>query len=217
MLVKISPTLIDKWDFYNNAPLNWQQTAWEGLLATIQKQPFVTTPAIERGFMIENILEKLCKKQPLTAQEREFATPLVLQQAEALSLQHVQWQQWTAAVIECSNATIKLQGKIDCLCPDKIIDIKTTLNYKPQKYENGWQRPFYCYMQQVPVFEFIVFIWDAAARNEITDVKTLRYEYTDQEMAALPLRLSTKIDAFIGWLQLMQLWETYQTNFGVHR
>lgn len=101
-----------------------------------------------------------------------------------------------------------LYGKEDCYFPNKIIDIKTTANFKVEKYTDSIQHIMYCIMEDVWKFVYIVAEW-----GTYPEIKKLhRVEINPQKELAYKI-LDAKIIETFDYLKKNNLWELYRNEY----
>lgn len=115
------------------------------------------------------------------------------------------------------NKTINVNGnecylyvKYDAINLPIIKDIKTTDNYKQDKYLNGFQHKLYCYVaEEAKEFEYIIAEWD-----EYPKIKNIhREKYVVESIELLEKEVLSTIQETIMNLKDMNLWDLYREKF----
>ena len=114
------------------------------------------------------------------------------------------------------NKTIKIDGhecflyvKYDAVRFPDIKDIKTTEEYKFNKYLNGFQHKLYCYVAGADKFEYVIAEWDKYPK--IKDIYRERYIVEDRK--ALEKEVIATIKETIMNIKDMNLWDLYREKF----
>jgi len=111
--------------------------------------------------------------------------------------------------LEIDGETCYLYGKFDAIKSDKIIDIKTTGNYKKDKYLQSFQHPLYCYITGIKDFEYIIVEWD-----EYPKIKAVHREiYQAPEKDILEKEVIREIQECFEVLKMAGLWEDYKEKY----
>lgn len=146
----ITASLIGDIDWLNKCPPSWKVRALEKLTNQLGR---IYTPempaAMKRGIELETAVYVH-----------------VAHHSEAGS-KHFQWlvfeckgsifQKKVKRFIELDGHEYCLYGKIDAWFPDVIKDVKTTGQYGGrQKYLDSFQHKLYCYIEQIPMFKYII-------------------------------------------------------------
>jgi len=121
------------------------------------------------------------------------------------------FQKKTKKVIELNGFDYCLYGKLDVDFPNKIIDIKTTSNYKgKQHYLSTFQHKLYCYCEQKSLFEYLVAEFDA--NEKLIDHHIVNYEVDD--FKALETEVIERIKEAVAFLSNNhELFELYTSKF----
>ena len=111
----------------------------------------------------------------------------------------------TEATIDTSFGDIILYGDVDYIKRDKVYDLKTTMNYKYGKFDNGFQKDLYPYcliesgmMDSISQFEYTVVLLDKK-----TPISGEIYkEQTDYTHERAKVRLRAVCEALVAYLEL---------------
>lgn len=206
MLLKISPTLLDSLDWYRNCPPSWKQRAFEGIVSRLQRKPYETTKAAEKGLLFEDAVQKMAETGDI-----EITAPFMKQQSFydiAAELCGFQWQQWKEAYMEVEDyGTVKMVGRLDALSDNLIVDLKTTSSFKGEhKYRKNWQHKFYCHWTGIPKFKYIVTEWEN--EDSLSIAQVYHIEIT-QPLAPAKEEIYNGIRGFFAFLKTHNLWDDY--------
>lgn len=154
MKMLITPSLLNSWDFFLSASGEWEEKAREEFLATLRREPFLPTPAIQAGIDFEAAV-KSSSEGGFKPSEDECYDDCVKEIAEIVK--GGAWQVKVQKTIRAGNALILLYGKVDVLKGPVCYDIKFTGKYENPKYIRSAQHPLYleC-LETVPVFQYLV-------------------------------------------------------------
>lgn len=154
MKMLITPTLLNAWTFFLNAGEDWEEKAREDFLATLRKEPFLPTPAIQAGIDFERDVMKVALGGELDEEDESYNACVC---EVAGIVRHGQWQVKVQKNIMVSGEEILLYGKVDVLKGPFCYDIKFTGKYEAPKYQASAQHLLYieC-LETVPVFQYLV-------------------------------------------------------------
>lgn len=210
----ITPSLLNSFDFAVNAPPSWKVKAYRSLVSQIKREPFDPSPEIQRGIEFENKVYDECRylSDPDyvndTSKQRyppHFET--VVKRCLHGDFQTVVKDKWTI-----DNDIFVLYGKLDVDLPEKIIDIKTTGNYKgPKQYLKTWQHIMYTLLTNKKFFEYVVVEWADKHSGDIKDVHVVKYEVED--FNELKKNLINQIHKLMGYLHSHKLYDDYFYTF----
>ncbi len=130
---------------------------------------------IEETNKIKNLLVKY--------KNHTFKFPYSITKKIAKYLKGALTQQRVEAILPTQYGNVNLYGYIDQLMPFKVVDLKTTRNYKAFKYRNNWQHKVYpyCLIQngtEITQFEYVI--------TDFKKVYTEIYNYdTEKDLMAL--------------------------------
>ena len=126
----------------------------------------------------------------------------------AFKLQHAtKRQEYVEAIFPSHVGTIKLYGKTDYSFPNMISDLKTTENYKCQKYEDHAQHPGYSLIKKLngnPLQAFKYVVTDFNRDYQETYIPTEKMHY----------KLLQTIFEFTAFLNHFEKYITHRAVFG---
>ncbi|RLI53611.1 MAG: hypothetical protein DRP09_15315 [Candidatus Thorarchaeota archaeon] len=196
MALLLTPTLFQSIDWMEKCPPSWKTRARQSLSDTLNR---VWNPnkAIERGIAYERAL---CD-EPRAKVTSTVPTHLLDKFNNAYELIHAEggvFQKPTKKFLDYDGKEWLLYGKMDVAFPDKIIDIKTTGNYKGRSsYLNSWQHKVYCLTSRIADFQFIVYEFNED--GVLHDIYVIDYHVDD--FVALEKEVMEKVDSVIKFLR----------------
>ena len=216
---KISPTLLDAFDWYNNAPPSWKQKAYDDLVGKLERKPFFVTPAIQRGRDFEDAVQHVCETIQRSKKPGEIPIPGSKHFVSTVEkcLGGI-WQTWKYGYLEVDGyGLVSGVGKLDVLfdpgtskhISGKIIDLKTTGSFKRDKYVKGWQHKFYCLWTGITSFDYLVAEWADKDDPDSKEIKALHEIELTVDLEHATTMCQFKILEFYTFLQRQNLWETY--------
>ncbi|NIU83372.1 MAG: hypothetical protein GWN64_07795 [Candidatus Thorarchaeota archaeon] len=153
----ITASFIGSVNWYLNCPQNWKQKAYDDLSNQLNRVSWKPTPAIQHGIEFENTVYELVRQGSLDLGTPEFRK--VLAKCDGGT-----FQDKLKAFEVIDGETYCLFGKTDVKFENQIIDIKTTGEFKREKYENSFQHVLYMYITGIEFFEYLVVEWDEFPR-----------------------------------------------------
>jgi len=164
----ITPSILDSFKWYKECPASWEQKAHDDLLNALKRVYSPMTPATQRGVNFE---KAICSsfgntREEFVAQFGAVAAPFYDKCKGALQ-----------QVVYKKNITVNgedflLYGKADIVHPGKIIDIKTTANWKGNYgYTSKRQHLLYIAASGIPTFEYLVGVFGDPSGVVPTEVK----------------------------------------------
>ena len=104
---------------------------------------------------------------------------------------------------------------MDVVLPKKIIDIKTTSNYKgPENYLKGWQHKWYCFTEEIFDFEYVVAEWGLS--YTLDDVYVVKYQAPG--LPELKVDIMKGVKKFIAFLKANDdLWDAYYNKYCLYK
>ena len=220
MSLLLTPTLLDAFSWFQNAPSSWKDKARQDLIDKIRRKPWEPNEAVKKGIEFEH---KICSSAKLPEAEFEAIVsgvdlhPAVLEEMSVLrncEFQKVFKQIWNLDGTD--NIPVLLYGKADAVHKDGyIIDIKTTANDKGKdKYFAGHQHLFYPVLSGMPHFEYHVFEWLPGTESRIGKFNNYSIDI-DITQARIDIIDDAKL--FFKWLKAANLWTDYVTIFSKHK
>jgi hypothetical protein len=82
------------------------------------------------------------------------------------------------------NKEYCLYGKEDVTFPDKILDIKTTYNFRPGKYLTSYQHKIYLYNTKKLKFRYIVVVFKDETSNKIDRIEEIPINIREMDLKA---------------------------------
>jgi hypothetical protein len=111
--------------------------------------------------------------------------------------------------IKVNNDICYLYGKYDAYKLNCLKDIKTTKEYKQNKYLNTSQHLIYCYITKINYFEYIIVEW-----KEYPEIKNIYKEiYMVNDWKELEDEIINLLTESINFLKDYQLWDLYKEKF----
>lgn len=200
----------------NKTEDEFEQEQYQQLINRINKVPidWENTEAIDKGTAFNEVIDCMILEQNSNKMKinkvffenkisgieavynnRAFVFPIDLCRDFSTYLKNAIPQVYVEGVLETKYGEIELHGYIDELLPFKVVDIKTTNNYKAFKYRDYWQRIVYPFLlnqngNTINDFEFVV-----------TDFKRSWVEnYTYNENEDIP-KLTDVCERFIEFIE----------------
>lgn len=210
--VLITPTLLNSFDFAKNAPPSWKTKALKDLVRLIRREKGDFPLWIKKGIDFENAVYQECNKskgKEITRGSAFFQT--VCNNCIGGTFQNV-FKKW----LTIDDQLVLLYNKTDVVLPEKVIDIKTTLNWKgKEKYLKGCQHKMYLYASEKEFFEYIVAQWEDEESNKIQDIHFV--EYTRPTLEVLEEELTQQIKELFDFLHQENLYDDYYVIFSNNR
>lgn len=167
----ITASLLNQWLYY----LNNEHSELESFLATLNRDKFEMSEAMQAGIDFENKLQADCVAGVISEDE-EYQRLLN-------NCYNGAWQ----IDVQGEYNGIKIVGKADIIHPNKIIDVKFTNRYTTGKYFNTSQHFIYPYCTGIHDFEYNV--WSGGKFY----IEPYKYQTGTCEKL---------IDDFINWLDI---------------
>jgi hypothetical protein len=214
----ITPTLLDAYEFAKNAPPSWKARAMNGFISKIRREKVDYPAWVGKGIAFEDTVYRVCRHtQPSTFNPK----PLVTQGSKLFKIVanaciNGDFQRVFKKTLVIDGTPTLFYCKTDVFFPVKIIDIKTTLNWRgDEKYLNGWQHKLYTWAAGVPDFEYIVAVWEEEHSDKINDVKTITYHADNLEDTEKEIIAGTK--EMLAFIHEQGLYEDYFFTFSNNR
>lgn len=210
MELKISPTLLDSFEWYLRCPASWKQQAYKDLVAKLQRKPFVESAAIRKGKQFEETIQLMALDldNGLTVSGPKYYVEI------ANACQGGVWQEWHKCTFDVGyNVEVKCYGKFDVFFPQSglIIDLKTTgRTPNINKYLNGWQSKFYPHMVQSQQMIYIVATWLNPGDEVDTRISGFTHISVKPDLTTVKDDIVAELKKFYAWLQMNRpLWKDY--------
>lgn len=186
MSLLITSSLIDSVAWAKTAPdsqcrddpsMSWKQKAYSDLKNTLARIWTPGNKAVERGMRVENAVYKVISDKKVDTVK---CSPLFKQVLDKCN--GGVFQKKTKKFLEIDGKEYCLFGKIDVYFPDKIIDLKTTTEYKGRsKYLGNIQHKLYVLNERIPRFEYVIMEFGTEDSDIIQNVHTVEYVQEDFE------------------------------------
>jgi len=200
----ITPTLLDAVSWCKSCPASWKVKAQSSLAATIRREKYKANKQALRGIAFENTVYDLVKRNDYDSGTEHVQK--VADMCRGGSFQNVLKRQ-----IQLQGEDVVLYGKSDVMFLDKIVDIKTTDNWRGEgKYLKGMQHVIYTYIADITEFYYIVALFQKNT-NDILNVYDIPYavEEPEKQLEDIERRI---IDAW-EYLKDHGLWFDYCVIF----
>lgn len=153
----VTPTLVDSFLWYER--FGCPQDKFEEIINKINKVPIEYPEAAKKGVVFEDCVNLTMSGQPIFKKDGfEFDESLVRKVAKKLS-QSIGQQVWIEKTVPFEYGNVRVGGFVDYDYTDKIIDLKTTGNYKLGKYKEYQQHRAYGLIKPEKT-DFIYFVTD---------------------------------------------------------
>lgn len=196
----ITTSILDSYRWYKICPPNWRDRAYKSLVSSIRREGYKPHKTAARGIEFEKAVYRKA------GGGSELFNEIVGKCSGGRP------QQVTKKTIQVQGRDVLLYGKIDVLFPHKIVDIKTTENYRgDDKYLGGWQHKIYLLCTGLNQFEYLVALFEPFPSNRmITYYET---PYINDDHKALKEEVIEGIEEFFEWLKVEGLFYDYETIF----
>lgn len=212
--LSIFPTLLDAWDYAQNAHSSWKPKALDDLVHKIRRDmPYETNPAVEAGQRLEELVQMLTMGG--VSEDPIADTEPVKELVEFC--RGGRWQEWVDTFVEVpSYGLVRVFGKVDVRFPiysDKfntgaVIDIKTTIKpFTVAKYLSGTQHHAFCLACETTNFIYAIVRWRGP--EDYVPVRWEKVTYRSEGIEAEQAWLRNKIGDFYRWLKENSLYEDY--------
>lgn len=202
----ITSSLFGAVNWFMNSPPSWKERATKDLHNQLARVWTGANAAMQRGMDFEKAVYNMSAKDPANWTGSEFFKDVVRVVKGGI------FQAKAKRFIEVAGEEYCLYGKIDVKFPMKIMDIKTTGNYKGKnKYLDSMQHKIYCFCESITVFEYVVAEFDGDS-NTIKDIHTVVYNVHNPE--SIKEELEDRITSLMTFLENdPKLMELYLTKF----
>lgn len=180
MSLLIAPTLLDQFNWFKKCPESWKEKAYQDIKNTLERVPFEPNEAIQKGMQFEKLVYQNAHNEHLRKMlTSKGASDLFIKVCEKVKFYAFYRKGKKKIIIE--GKEYLLYGRYDCYSQNKIIDIKTTANFKRNSYLEKWQHKFYCYIEGIKDFEYLVIEWKDAENDDysIKEIHSVVYEAND--------------------------------------
>lgn len=221
----VTSSLLDSYAWYASSPstptredpkITWKEKAAKELRASLFREPFVSTPQIERGQAFENRLNRSLNQPKLLFEQNLGAELSPFHEHCAGGRQ----QEVAKRILTIDDQDYLLYGRMDIFFPKseahplgKIVDIKTTTNWKGQGYYAGRaQHPLYICATKVPNFLYVVAIGEDT--DEAFTAESVQVVDTSLDVDRATEIITERIREFMRFLEnAPELLKAYTTIF----
>lgn len=201
----ITTSILDNFEWLNNCPPSWRDRAYAGIVSSIRRDPWKGHQAAQRGMDFEAQIYSHAKLKNSNSGSKHF-------QAIVNKCRGGKFQQVLKKEITVEGKKVVLYGKVDVLFPERILDIKTTENYRgASKYLNGWQHILYLYMSGLKDFSYLVALFEEYPSMTIIDKYETPFHVENPEELLLDIKAG--ITDFHDWLESESLFHDYEQKF----
>lgn len=216
MTLLVTPTLLNAVEFAKNAPPSWRQSALSDLTAKLRREKSTFPDWVKKGSVFEDAVYNHLMGTVTFKGSVDVTDPAFLHVCEACKGGTFQDVRKRTIPIPGYQDEALFYCKLDVLKPEKIIDIKTTLNYKgPSKYLSGYQHQMYCLCAERSAFEYIVVEWEGEKGYDIRNIHTVPYTAPDPGVIVDELK-SAIIDA-LEFIERKNLFDDYYFTFSKNK
>jgi hypothetical protein len=185
----ITTSLISGIDWFTSCPPSWKRKAYQDLYNQLSRIWSDPSPAIKRGMDFEKHVYATLSKPDVNINKLNcsslYKKVLKLCKGGVFGSKNKNF-------ILVDNKEYCLYGKEDVVFEDKIIDIKTTINFRPKKYEKSFQHKIYLYNSGKLKFQYIVVVFEDEVSNKIKSVETIDINITKQDLSAYEIMIKEK-------------------------
>ena len=181
----------------------WASKAVKDLKATLGRESYEMNEAAQRGISFENKLYAVARTGTKVVDGSDHFKRL------AEEIIGGQYQRKCKMEYKVDDELCFLYGKIDVFFPGvRIIDVKTTANYKPDKYSESFQHTLYCFIEKVWLFDYFVAVWGKYPKIEALHQIKLQVDPVFAEKI-----IQAKIRETFNFLKKHNLWEMYRETY----
>jgi hypothetical protein len=220
----ITCDLLDGINWFQTCPSSWKAKAWTDLTNKLGRIYSKEMPkAAARGITFEN--------QIYAQMEKIVAEKTTAEEYVA----HIKASDYfKACLLNCAGGTVQTKarktvtvdnvqycvyGKLDVKKPERIIDIKTTGNFKGNDayLKSKTQHVLYTYMTDIPQFEYDIQEFDGEDGQVIIGRHVIKYGYSGTK-AAHEEQIVEWIRKAIAFLHSDdQLWDLYYNKYNLYK
>lgn len=201
----ITTSILDSFNWFNSCPPSWRDRAYASIIGNIKREPWKPHPTAKRGIQFESMIYAHARLQESEEGTKYFQN--IVDKCRGGKFQQVLKKE-----INVRGKTVVLYGKVDVLFPDRILDIKTTENYRgDDKYLSGWQHILYLYMSGLKEFTYLVALFEEYPSLKIVDIYETPFRI--QNPSSLLLDIKAGVETFHDWLESENLFFDYEQKF----
>ena len=189
----ITPTLISQFDWMKKSPKEWKEKALMDFTNILNR---IYPETVPEYVTLGRVFEKYIERAARTGQSGSDKFNIIRDMFVG-----AKFQTKTQSNIKVDDVDYLLYGRIDALFPEKILDLKTTRNYKGvQYYMDSFQHKIYCYCQEISSFSYVVVeIVKEKDKNVITNHYVL--DYNIDNPFSLKEEISEKIREVVNYIE----------------
>lgn len=216
MTLLVTPTLLNAVEFARNAPPSWKQSAMSDLVAKLRREKSTFPAWVKKGSVFEDAVYNhlsgsVSFNGAINTEDAAFRHVCGL--CAGGTFQDVRKKE---VFVNGYDDPVLFYCKLDVLLPNKIVDIKTTLNYKgPSKYLSGFQHQMYCLCAERTAFEYIVVEWVGEEGYAIQNVHTVPYE--SPAPVVIEAELKKAVSDMLAFLESKNLYDDYYFTFSKNK
>lgn len=206
----ITPTILNSLAFLQSTSKSWREKAYDDLYNSLARNygPWEDAPeAIRKGVEFEDTVYKHANKTERGGSEKFNQVCDMVKGGN--------FQKKSKKFLTLKGIEYCIYSKLDVRLPNKIIDLKTTMNYKgPQKYLDTIQHKFYCYTEDCLDFEYVVVTWDVG--YTIDEIFVVPYHVDDMNLVEADIANATM--NFVAFIDAdPKLKEAYENKFCLYK
>ncbi len=209
--ILISPSLFSSVNWFQNCPRSWKDGARKQLDEMLNRSgTWDPSPDVKRGIDFEDTVYRVLRTKSDKRGTEYFNK--VLERCRGGV-----FQKKSKKFIEFEGNEYCIYGKLDVWFPVEIIDIKTTKEGKSvdeyrEKYLTTMQHHLYCFTEDIPLFTYIVVLFDSA--DKITGVIEIEYAsnleaeetYIKKKIGELKTFFNDKPEWYEAWKHIYSLY-----------
>jgi len=207
----ITPTLLNSLAWLEHCPSSWREKAQTDLMNTLSRNygPWEEAPeAVRKGVEFENEVYKWANKDRAGRGSKKFNEVCDM-------VKGGNFQKKSKKFLTIDGVEYCIYSKLDVRLPNKIIDLKTTMNYRGQdKYLDTMQHKFYCYTEDCADFEYLVITWDIG----YTIDRIIPILYHMDDILEVEQEIVDNVKHFVAFLERnSELEEAYENKFCLYK
>ncbi len=209
MALLVAPTLLNSYDWYNKVTGQYKIKARNDLFKTLSRDYSGEMPIhMKKGIEFENQVYKWANSDRTGKGSEKFNQVCDM-------VKGGYYQKKSKENIMIDGVEYCIYSKLDVRMLNKIIDIKTTSNYKGKAYYlSGWQHKWYCFTERIFDFEYLVVEWGLS--YEIENIHIVKYHAPG--LPELKVDIMKGIQKFIDFLkQNEDLWDAYYNKYCLYK
>lgn len=201
---RTAPPVVIKPEKGGDGKTTWKEKAEMELLALLGREKRDFPEAAQQGVNFEKQIYKYANTpEKIPTESSEYFIKVCKE------VQGYAFYKKGGKKIEVDGHKCYVYGKYDAIKLPKIKDIKTTKEYKLNKYLETVQHILYCYISGATSFEYVIAEWDEYPK--IKNVYKESYEVMDQE--ELEKEVFSLVKDTIDFLKDYQWFDLYKEKF----